>query len=110
MLARDTIVTPLWGGHPPCLLREVGDVLHSGCWEGGHHVGVPEGHSPHSGSHHVHVDNPSGPVLDYVGSINHCHCWSHQHIWLPHLWGVSMGAGKGESLSKQAAITLSCCP
>ena len=106
MPARDTIITLFSGSYLPYSLREISDVLHSGFWEGGSHVGVPDGHSPHWGSYCVHVGNPSGFVLDYVGTIHCCHCGFCQHIWLPYLRGASMRAGEGDSLSKQAATPL----
>ena len=57
--------------------------------------GVPTGQSPYWGSHCVHVGNPGGFILDYAGSVHHCHHGFHQHIWLHYLWGCFNGNQQG---------------
>ena len=89
-----------------CSLREVSNVLHSGSLEVGCHAGVPEGHSPQQGSYHVHVCNPGGLVLDYLGSIHCCHCGSHQCIWLPWFWGSLNGSQRGQIPQQAGCIPL----
>ena len=74
-----------------CSPREVSDVLYCGPLEVGHHAVIPEGHSPHQSGHSVLVCNPGGLILNYVGSIHHCHCGSYQCIWLLCFWGSQWG-------------------